>query len=533
MSRPSPITPLPHTRKQPVPPPEHASGRGQSTIDRAVAIARRNLGLLLLCVLLVPAAALAFSLTQEKEYTASASLLFRDPAFDQKLFGSSLAEEGGDEQREAATNLRLLSLDEVAKRTASALNRPNYKTANVLSSVKVTPEGESDIIGIEAVDRSPAFAAQVANTFAREYINFRRDADRAKVREAQTLVQGRLDGLTAEERAAAEGRELAKRARELEILASLQTGKAELVQAASRPSSPSSPKTSRNVAVAIFLGLLLGIGLTLLREQLDRRLKDTSDAESVFELPVLASIPESRTISKADRTAGVVAGSEAEAFLMLRANLRYFNVDRELRSILVTSAAPQDGKTTVSWNMAVAEARADKRVLYIEADLRRPTLGEVLAVPSSRGLSLVLAGAIDAKDALQHAQGVDVLLAGPLPPNPAELLESLRMRQLLQWAEKHYDRVIIDTPPVSVVADAIPLMNEVSGVVVVVRLGKSRRDAAEHLREQLANIEAPVLGVVINGAPDRTSSYYYSDERGLFSEPEAQPGRATPGLKTS
>jgi capsular exopolysaccharide synthesis family protein len=525
---------LPNTRNQPLPRPESASGRGQSTIDRAVAIARRNLGLLLLCVLLVPAAALAFSLTQEKQYTASASLLFRDPAFDQKLFGSSLAEEGGDEQREAATNLRLLSLDEVAKRTAAALNSPNVKTGDVLASVEVTPEGESDIIGIEAVDPSPAFAAQMANTFAREYISFRRDADRAKVREAQTLVQRRLDGLSPDERTAAEGRELAKRSRELEILASLQTGKAELVQAASAPDSPSSPKTSRNLAVAIFLGLLLGVGLVLLREQLDRRLKDMGDAESVFDLPVLASIPESRSISKADRHAGVVAGSEAEAFLMLRANLRYFNVDRELRSILVTSAAPQDGKTTVSWNMAVAEARAGQRVLFIEADLRRPTLSEVLAVPSSRGLSLVLAGAVDAKDALQHAQGVDVLLAGPLPPNPAELLESQRMRQLVHWAEQNYDRVIIDTPPAAVVADAIPLMNRVSGVVVVVRLGRSRRDAAEHLREQLANIEAPVLGVVVNGAPARTSTYYYSsDERGLFAEPEAKPGRSAERLKTS
>jgi receptor protein-tyrosine kinase len=373
----------------------------------------------------------------------------------------------------------------------------------------------------------------MANTFAREYINFRRDADRANVREAQALVQRRLDGLSAQERSAAEGRELAKRSRELEILASLQTGKAELVQAASPPTGASSPKTSRNLAVGIFLGLLLGVGLMLLREQLDRRLKDMADAESVFELPVLASIPESRSISKADRTAGVVAGSEAEAFLMLRANLRYFNVDRELRSILVTSAAPQDGKTTVSWNMAVAEARANKSVLYIEADLRRPTLGELLAVPASRGLSLVLAGAVDARDALQHAQGVDVLLAGPLPPNPAELLESQRMRQLLQWAEQNYDRVIIDTPPVSVVADAIPLMNRVSGVVVVVRLGKSRRDSAEHLREQLANIEAPVLGVVVNGAPARTSTYYYSDERGLFSQPEEPQGRTASGLKTS
>ena len=176
---------------------------------------------------------------------------------------------------------------------------------------------------------------------------------------------------------------------------------------------------------------------------------------------------------------------------MLRTNLRYFNVDEELNSILVMSAAPEDGKTSIAWNLARAEARAGKRVLCIEADLRRPTLATRLDVAADGGLSLILAGVMDPGEALTTVSGADVITAGPLPPNPAELIESQRMRKLIQWGEEHYDRVIIDTPPAAVVADAIPLVPMVSGVVIVVRLGHSHRDAVERLRTQLATSTRP------------------------------------------
>ena len=117
---------------------------------------------------------------------------------------------------------------------------------------------------------------------------------------------------------------------------------------------------------------------------------------------------------------------------------------------------------------------------------------------------------MDPGDAVTTVSGVDVITAGPLPPNPAELIESQRMRKLIQWGEKNYDRVIIDSPPAAVVADAIPMVPMVSGVVIVVRLGHSQRDAVSHLRNQLANVSAPVLGVVLNGSVSRRSDYAYA-----------------------
>jgi capsular exopolysaccharide synthesis family protein len=490
---------------------------------RALAILRRNWALILTCLIVVPAAALAFSLAQDKEYTATASLLFRDPGLDERFFGgASLAPEDADPGRVAATNLRLVSLRGIAQRTARELDRPGLTAEVVQGKVQVVPEGESDIIAVEATNGSPRFAAALANTFARQYIQFRREADQAKVEEAQRLIQSQLDALSPEEATTPEALELARQARELEILASLQTGNAELVQPAVPPEEPSAPKTARNVALGILLGIVLAIALALLRELLNRRLTEPAEVAAIFDLPILASIPESRAISRSAEARGMAAsGAEGEAFRMLRTNLRYFNIDHEIKSLLVTSAAPQDGKTTVSWNLALAEAQAGKSVLYIEADLRRPTVGQQLGLVSPRGLSLVLAGVQDIATALENVQGVHVLLAGPLPPNPAELVDSQRMRELIAWGEEHYDRVIIDTPPVSFVADAIPIVNEVTGVVVVVRLGRSHRDAAERLHDQLSNVNAPVLGVVMNGASTRRSSYYYRGPGvgGLFADP--------------
>ncbi len=461
-------------------------------------IARRNWILLLVCFLVVPGAALVYSLAQTPEYTASASLLFTEKNTSQF-----------DPERAAATNLQLVSLDQVAARTAETLSDANLTPAEISGKVSVSPAGESDLVSVEATDPDPKLSAAIANEFARQFIAFRRDANRAKVLKGKGLVEARLNELTPAELAGPEGQALEERNRDLTIQATLQTGEAQLVQPATEPSAPSSPKKTRNVALGILLGIVLGISLALLRDQFDRRLKTVEEAEAAFGLPVLATVPQSRQIGD---TAGIEAGlrgEESEAFRMLRANLQYFGIDQELKSILITSPASEDGKTMVAWNLALAEAHAGKRILYVEADLRRPTLSQRLPLSSEKGLGLVLAGGIEAKTAIQKVQGVDVLSAGPLPPNPAELIDSQRMENLLDWAEGEYDRVVVDTPPAAIVADALPLIKRVDRVLVVVRLRRTARDAAEHLREQLTIIEAPVIGLVVNGAAGQADDSYY------------------------
>lgn len=478
-------------------------------LKRFLGIAKRNRWLLLICFIAVPAAALAYSLHQTKEYTASASLVFRSSPIENSLFNFATP-SNPEPLRETSTNLQLVSVQQVAERTVKALDKSGLTAEDVLASVNVSPAGESELATVSATADDPDFAAKLANTVAKQYILFSKHANEEKIDTAQGLIEEKLIGLSQAEREGPAGEELEAKIRQLSALSAVQTGDAELAQAATPPSAPSSPKTTRNVALGIVLGLVLGLGLAMLREQFDRRIRDAEDIQELFGLPVLGTIPESRTISHTDEGMEIpVVGAEGEAFRMLRASLRYFNTDRDVKSILITSAASRDGKTTIAWNVALSEALAGERVLYIEADLRRPTIAAHLGIGAERGLSLILAGLDRPERSFRHESGLDVLPAGPLPPNPAELIETQRMTDLLRWAEEHYDRVVIDTPPAAVVADAVALFNQVDGIVLVARLRKSPRDAAEHLKDQLRNTGAPVLGIVINGVPAPSESGYY------------------------
>jgi succinoglycan biosynthesis transport protein ExoP len=211
-------------------------------------------------------------------------------------------------------------------------------------------------------------------------------------------------------------------------------------------------------------------------------------------------------------------------FSLIRAHLRFFNVDRELRTVLIASPAPGDGKTTIAVHLAAAAARSGSRVLLLELDLRQPSLAEQLGIQPGAGLADVLTGAASMREAtqsvdLQAAPGegtpshtLDVLAAGAmLPPNPGELLESHAMDGVLERAKSAYDLVVIDTPPLTAVSDAFPLLTKVDGVVIVGWVGRSRRDAAEQLHQVLADSGAPLLGVIANGSKSSGPTPYLRD----------------------
>jgi capsular exopolysaccharide synthesis family protein len=261
----------------------------------------------------------------------------------------------------------------------------------------------------------------------------------------------------------------------------------------------------------------------LLAEALDRRLRDPAEVEQIFERPLLAAVPQSGALTKLD--VDLQAVPEAEAFRMLWATLRYFTLSRDIRSVLVTSADRDEGKTTVAWGLAAAAADAGKRTLVIEADLRNPTFAGRFKLHAPIGLTNVLAGDLPLSDAVMRyrfpragedprpPRSMDVLFAGPRPPNPSDLLQSHMMGDLMTVATDQYELVIVDTPPAAVVSDAIPLITLVDGLIVVSRLGMTMRDHAHRLRQQLDQLDAPTLGIVINSA-EAAQPYPYEYEYG-------------------
>lgn len=488
-------------------------------IKRTIAGLFRRTPLIVACTLLTAGAALVFSLLQTKQYTADASLLFRDPGYDQRLFGGTSVYT--DPQREAATNVSLISLDAVADRAAAALGG-DMTGEQVSSEVDVQNEGQADVVSIQATDPDPELAANVANAFAESYIVFRRNADRRKVQQARALVQADFAQLSPAAQQSNEGQQLQRQISRMATLEALQTGNAELVQRATAPASPSSPKTARNTILGWILGFLLGVCVALLLERLDRRLRQPKDFEEVLGVPVLTEVPENKSLARSNNGIGELLDIEGGAFQMLRARLRYFNVDREISSVLITSAAAGEGKTTVAWNLAASAAGAGLRTVLVEADFHQASIARRTGTPSQPGLSELLSDQSPLDRSVQRlvkveerrnghelARNLDLIVAGSPPPNPVELLESEGMARLVQRLGADYELVVIDSPPLTVLADAIPLTKMVDGVIVVGQINKTTRDQAQALHAQLESLNAPVLGTVANRMPRRRMRYGY------------------------
>ena len=444
-----------------------ATGSGEPNTSRILAGLLRRAPLIVACTLLTAGAALIFSLVQTKEYTADATLLFRDPGFDQRIFGSSDV-AAPDPTREAATNITLVSLDAVADRTAADLGG-GLTGDEVSSKVNVEGQGQADVASIKATDPDPQFAATLANAFAQNYISFRRNADRRKVQEARALVTADFNRLSPADQQSSEGQSLQRQISGLATLQALQTGNAELVQRATPPTSPSSPKTVRNTALGWILGLLLGVVVAALLERLDRRLRQPKDFEDAYGLPVLTEVPESKSVARSDNGIGELLATEGVAFEMLRARLRYFNVDRDINSVLVTSAAPAEGKTTIAWNLAASAASSGSGTILLEADFHQPSVAGRSGTRARPGLSELLSGQSSLAESLQHVavenrqngtetiRQLDVIVAGSRPPNPVELLESEEMARLVEQLTGDHDLVVIDSPPLPTLGRRYPL----------------------------------------------------------------------------
>jgi len=320
---------------------------------------------------------------------------------------------------------------------------------------------------------------------------------------------------------------LLERFEEARITEAGQIGNVRVIDTAKEPRSPIKPRKFQNLLLALIVGLTLGGGLAFFTESLDRSIKNPEEAEALLGLPVIGLIPsigdldgkfkgtrnEIELISSRLVTHFVPRSPVAEAYRTVRTNLSFSRPDNPPRTILVTSAVPQEGKTTTTANLAITLAQMGGKTLIVDSDLRRPAIRKVFNLEAKEGLTdyLIGKGALDALIRTTDIPNLYILPAGQIPPNPSEVLGSQRMKELVAELSRRFEMVFFDSPPVVAVTDAAVLSRYTDGVVLVVQSGATDREAVARAKTLLGNVQANLLGLVLNNIRIESTygSYHY------------------------
>lgn len=390
--------------------------------------------------------------------------------------GGSLAEtyQGNRFSQERVISYgELLMGRTVALRTIDKLGL-DMTAEQLQANVKAVSKPDTVLISVSVVDESPVRARDIANTLSDEFVTM--------VRELETPE----DGSPPDSRVVVE-------------------------QRATIPTDPVVPKPLRTLAIGTLLGLLVGVGLALLRDTLDNTVKSREAVEEITGTGLVGTVPLDKERRK--QPAITFDGNHtatAEAFRKLRTNLQFLSVDNPPHVFVVTSSIPGEGKSTTAINIALALAESEKSVVLVDGDLRRPTTHKYLELIGQVGLSTVLSGQTTLDESLQTTRfpGLTVLASGTIPPNPSELLSSQSARKLITELRERFDYVIIDSSPLLAVTDAALLAVGADGVLMMTRFGQTKREQLTHAIESLHTVGAPLLGAVFTMAPTRGGSPY-------------------------
>jgi len=406
---------------------------------------------------------------------------------------------------------QLVTTTPVADDAAAFLHPPPASPGSLLGEVSVAPNTNTGFLTITAQDHDPQRAAAIANAFASALANHQTAQENHNLDEQIHAVTAQLAVIPKSNQAARAP--FLQQVAELKALRGATGAGAQIIQRAAASGTPVGPDTRRALELAVVIALLLGFGAVLAAESSDRRLRTPADLESLTGWPMLGVIPR-----RAFAAGRLTSPREEEAFQMLRGALTYFNADRSITSVAIISPLMADGKTTVAAGLALATARAGKRTILVDADLRHPQVCARLGLdPDGPGLADVLAGQRQLGEALVEypveAVGSGPLLvlpAGAQPPNPSALINSPQMTALLGQLESQADLVIIDTAAALAVPDSLPLLQGASGVVLVVRMNRSSRVAVRRLQKVIVSAHGKVLGVVATGSGGTSGGYGYS-----------------------
>jgi succinoglycan biosynthesis transport protein ExoP len=481
------------------------------------------------------------------QYRSSAKIFVEASSVDRILFGGTAFRDDRNTQNQAT----LLRTTEAAENVAKKLGTGD-SPGSLLASVTVTAEGGTDFVNVVATAGSAQKAADIANGFAQAFIDLRSQSVRDKAKQARTVAERELETVPQGQAFRTRRDDLRGQIGRLRVIEGIPTGGAEIVEAAQPAGSPFAPTPTKNAVFGFALALLFGVSAAFALERFDRRLKRPEDIGPAYGATLLSALPHEDESAPMLDGENVLTGSFKESFRGLRTNLQLATLDRPVKSLLVTSAIPGEGKSTTTRNLALAYFEWGLNIVVVDCDLRRPNLSKLFNVKPKAGLTQVLTGEKTLEEALtpvpvnaraletleqmarsrhagngapvgssqsverstsaggetqtngsseQSRPGITLLHAGPFPANPQAVLASRQTEEILDQLKARFDLVILDSPPLLAVSDAVPLIPQVDGVVIVARVNQTTRDAAKRLQDLLIRSKASLIGVVANDLP--------------------------------
>ena len=490
------------------------------TLADYLVVVRRHKWVIIITTIIVPLTAFLMSAQQPKVYSASADVLLSRQDIGSALTGIPGASSYSDPERYARTQAALARVPEVARRAIARANVREMFPYELLESSSVTPRENADLLRFSVRDGDPEAAAKLATAYGEAFTAYKLESETTNFTQARKEIDARLAELRKQGATNTDAyRNLTENSQNLRTIELLQA-RASLVRPANA-AGQIEPNPRRTAMLGAILGLVIGLGIAFLWNALDRRVHSSDEVERLLGLPLLARLPRPRRVPRGDERIAMLDSPtdvDAEAVRRLRTNLELMNVHPQARTIMITSSAPAEGKSTTIANLAVALARSGRNVALVDLDLRQPAIAGLFGFRSSPGITDVTLERVALEDALVGVRlpvplgstvgpptvgtfgRLRVLPTGPLPPNPGEFVGTQAIQRILEQLRQTNDYVLIDAPPMLAVGDAMAISTRVDAVLTVVRLGIANRPMLRDLSRSLEATPAHKLGFALTGA---------------------------------